>query len=114
MTATTPVKPSATTPRPRGSAHSRTARAAVVLAAGHDAASRELLSRPLGSATVVELAVARDDLEWFELPPLARRLIGHVDGSTPLETVCVCAGVSLVDAINLLGGLARDKLVVCR
>jgi phosphomannomutase len=29
-----------------------------VLAAGHDAASRELLSRPLGSATVVELAVA--------------------------------------------------------
>ncbi|GED10760.1 NTP transferase domain-containing protein [Cellulosimicrobium cellulans] len=58
MTATTPVKPSATTPRPRGSAHSRTARAAVVLAAGHDAASRELLSRPLGSATVVELAVA--------------------------------------------------------
>ncbi|KZM76683.1 glucosamine-1-phosphate N-acetyltransferase [Cellulosimicrobium sp. I38E] len=29
-----------------------------MLAAGHDAASRELLSRPLGSATVVELAVA--------------------------------------------------------
>ncbi|ARU50701.1 glucosamine-1-phosphate N-acetyltransferase [Cellulosimicrobium cellulans] len=58
MTATTPAKPSATTPRPRGGAHSRTARAAVVLAAGHDAASRELLSRPLGSATVVELAVA--------------------------------------------------------
>ncbi|MDF9878452.1 NTP transferase domain-containing protein [Cellulosimicrobium cellulans] len=58
MTATTPAKPSATTPRPRGSAHSRTARAAVVLAAGHDAASRALLSRPLGSATVVELAVA--------------------------------------------------------
>ncbi|MFD4994353.1 NTP transferase domain-containing protein [Cellulosimicrobium cellulans] len=58
MTATTPAKPSATTPRPRGSAHTRTARAAVVLAAGHDAASRELLSRPLGSATVVELAVA--------------------------------------------------------
>ncbi|MFE6236536.1 NTP transferase domain-containing protein [Cellulosimicrobium sp. NPDC057862] len=58
MTATTPAKTSATTPRPRGSAHARTARAAVVLAAGHDAASRELLSRPLGSATVVELAVA--------------------------------------------------------
>ncbi|WP_353708517.1 NTP transferase domain-containing protein [Cellulosimicrobium sp. ES-005] len=58
MTATTPAKPSATTPRPRGGAHSRTARAAVVLAAGHDAASRDLLSQPLGSATVVELAVA--------------------------------------------------------
>ncbi|MBD5786581.1 NTP transferase domain-containing protein [Cellulosimicrobium terreum] len=34
------------------------ASAAVVLAAGHDAASRDLLSRPLGDATVVELAVA--------------------------------------------------------
>ncbi|MGN8244650.1 NTP transferase domain-containing protein [Cellulomonas soli] len=33
-------------------------RAAVVLAAGHDEASRELLTRPLGDATVVELAVA--------------------------------------------------------
>ncbi|KFD43392.1 hypothetical protein IU11_11770 [Cellulosimicrobium sp. MM] len=29
-----------------------------MLAAGHDDASRELLSRPLGDATVVELAVA--------------------------------------------------------
>ena len=33
-------------------------RAAVVLAAGHDDASRELITRPLGEATVVELAVA--------------------------------------------------------
>ncbi|UTT58557.1 NTP transferase domain-containing protein [Cellulosimicrobium cellulans] len=55
MTATT-ANPTATTPR--GGAHPRTGRAAVVLAAGHDDASRELLSRPLGDATVVELAVA--------------------------------------------------------
>ena len=55
MTAT-PANPTATTPR--GGAHPRTGRAAVVLAAGHDDASRELLSRPLGDATVVELAVA--------------------------------------------------------
>lgn len=33
-------------------------RAAVILAAGHDEASRDLLTRPLGDATVVELAVA--------------------------------------------------------
>jgi len=33
-------------------------RAAVVLAAGHDDASRALITRPLGDATVVELAVA--------------------------------------------------------
>ncbi len=55
MTATT-ANPTETTPR--GGAHPRTGRAAVVLAAGHDDASRELLSRPLGGATVVELAVA--------------------------------------------------------
>lgn len=55
MTATT-ANPTETTPR--GGAHPRTGRAAVVLAAGHDDASRELLSRPLGDATVVELAVA--------------------------------------------------------
>lgn len=55
MTATT-ANPTATTPR--GGAHPRGGRAAVVLAAGHDDASRELLSRPLGDATVVELAVA--------------------------------------------------------
>ncbi len=55
MTATT-ANPTETTPR--GGAHPRTGRAAVVLAAGHDEASRELLSRPLGGATVVELAVA--------------------------------------------------------
>lgn len=56
MTATTPAQPTATTPR--GGVRPRTGRAAVVLAAGHDAASRELLTRPLGDATVVELAVA--------------------------------------------------------
>ncbi|WP_086150935.1 NTP transferase domain-containing protein [Cellulosimicrobium sp. KWT-B] len=55
MTATT-ANPTETTPRE--GAHPRTGRAAVVLAAGHDDASRELLSRPLGDATVVELAVA--------------------------------------------------------
>ncbi|KAJ8140395.1 hypothetical protein OY671_006415 [Metschnikowia pulcherrima] len=55
MTATT-ANPTATTPR--GGAHPRTGRAAVVLAAGHDDASRELSSRPLGDATVVESAVA--------------------------------------------------------
>ncbi len=40
------------------SAHGRPERAAVVLAAGHDDASRALLTSPLGESTVVELAVA--------------------------------------------------------
>ena len=45
-------------PPPRGGAPPRPRRAAGALAAGHADASRELLSRPLGDATVVELAVA--------------------------------------------------------
>jgi|GEM_PF-26888 len=49
-----PATPGRATPGPA----TRATRTAVVLAAGHDAASRELLARPLGDATVVELAVA--------------------------------------------------------
>lgn len=99
MTATTPAKPSATTPRPRGGAHSRTARTAVVLAAGHDAASRELLSRPLGSSTVVELAVAnvRRVVDASRIvvvvapdDPTVRELLGedvvYVEQESPLGT----------------------------
>ena len=36
----------------------RRTRAAIVLAAGHDAASRDLLTRPLGDSTVAQLALA--------------------------------------------------------
>jgi len=36
----------------------RATRAAIVLAAGHDAASRDLLTRPLGDSTVAQLALA--------------------------------------------------------
>lgn len=113
MTATTPAKPSATTPRPRGSAHARTARAAVVLAAGHDAASRELLSRPLGSATVVELAVAnvRRVVDASRIvvvvapdDPTVRELLGedvvYVEQEAPLGTgdavLAACGAVASV------------------
>ena len=36
---------------------------------------------PVEPTTIPELAVARDDLEWFELPPLCRKLLEHVDGT---------------------------------
>lgn len=96
MTATT-ANPTATTPR--GGAHPRTGRAAVVLAAGHDEASRELLSRPLGGATVVELAVAnvrrvvdagRIVVVVSPEDPTVRELLGedvvYVEQQSPLGT----------------------------
>lgn len=45
-------------PQPAQVPNAATERAAVILAAGHDAASRALITHPLGEATVVELAVA--------------------------------------------------------
>jgi phosphomannomutase len=41
-----------------GPAHQRSTRAAIVLAAGKDDATRDLIVRPLGDSTVVQLAVA--------------------------------------------------------
>ena len=43
---------------PGGSSAHRSTRAAVVLAAGQDAASRDLLTRPLGESTVAQVALA--------------------------------------------------------
>lgn len=98
MTATTPTTP-APTPTRRGAARTATGRVAVVLAAGHDVASRELLARPLGDATVVELAVAnvRRVVDAGRIvvvvspdDPTVRELLGedvvYVEQTTPLGT----------------------------
>jgi phosphomannomutase len=104
MTATTPAMstaiPAGRATRGRGATRPvTTTRAAVVLAAGHDAASRELLTRPLGDATVVELAVAnvRRVVDACQIvvvvspdDPTVRELLGedvvYVEQSEPLGT----------------------------
>ena len=64
--------------------------------------------------TIPTLAVAREDLEWFELSPTVRTLLGHVDGEAPLAEVCARAAQTVDDGIALIEQLVRDGLVVCR
>jgi hypothetical protein len=69
---------------------------------------------PVEPATIAELAVARDDLEWFELPPLCRKLLEHVDGMATVEAICERSGVSMSDAVDLFEDLIREGIVATR
>jgi hypothetical protein len=68
----------------------------------------------LDSEAVPSLAVAREDLEWFELPTLARELLRHVDGRTPLSTLCASAGLAFDAAMAACHELDRQGLVILR
>lgn len=66
----------------------------------------------VGGAAVPVLGVSRDDLEWFDLSPAARDVLGHVNGEDSIETICTRSGLRLNDVVDLLEGLARDGVVV--
>jgi len=53
----------------------------------------------VGPDAVPSLTVARDDLDWFELPRLARELLVHVDGRSTLAILCERCGFAL-DAVT--------------
>ena len=63
---------------------------------------------------VPALVIAREDLEWFELPKAARDLLGEVDGHTTLGTLCARAGFPLDAALSLCHELDRQGLVTLR
>jgi hypothetical protein len=69
---------------------------------------------PVEPTTIPSLAVARDDLEWFELPPLCRKLLEHVDGTATVESICERSGVSQTDAADLFEELVREGIVSTR
>jgi hypothetical protein len=64
--------------------------------------------------TIPSLAVAREDLEWFDLSAAIRDLLRHVDGETPLAQVCARASHAVDDGIALVEQLVRDGVVSCR
>jgi hypothetical protein len=68
----------------------------------------------LGHESVPQLAVAREDLAWFDLSPRARLVLGHIDGCAPVSAICAAAGIELDEAVSLLHGLARDGVVTWR
>jgi hypothetical protein len=66
---------------------------------------------PIEASAVPRLAVARDDLEWFELPPLALRLLEHVDGANTVETIAVRTATELTEATDVFDELVREGIV---
>jgi hypothetical protein len=66
---------------------------------------------PVEATTIPSLAVARDDLEWFDIPPLARQLLEHVDGVATVEGISDRTGIALGDASNLFDDLVREGIV---
>jgi hypothetical protein len=69
---------------------------------------------PVEPTTIVDLIVARDDLEWFDLPPLCRKLLEQVDGKATVEAICAKSGVAMTDATDLFEELVREGIVATR
>jgi hypothetical protein len=65
----------------------------------------------LGRDAVPVLVVTREELEWIELSPEASRLVGCVDGASPLDTVCAKASMAAEDGAMILLDLADRGLV---
>ena len=63
------------------------------------------------SDTVPALAVAREDLEWFDLAQPVRDMLRHVDGEATIATVCARAKRSVEDGVGLVEQLVRDGVL---
>jgi hypothetical protein len=68
----------------------------------------------LDPSGIPELAIARDDLPWFELAPLARQVLAHVDGQTSIEGICTHASLDIVEGMCLFCDLMREGIVTFR
>lgn len=64
--------------------------------------------------TIPTLAVAREDLEWFDLSPPVRELLRFVDGEASVTRICGLTRQSADDAIATIEQLVRDGVIVCR
>ncbi len=65
----------------------------------------------VGPEVVPLLDIARDDLEWFDLQPVARALLRHVDGRTSVASIAERANVSTNQAMAVLHELAREGIL---
>jgi hypothetical protein len=68
----------------------------------------------VSSGAVPDLAVAREDLEWFELTPYVRSLLRYVDGRQSIEAICARACLKLDEVLATMHELSRDGLVTLR
>jgi hypothetical protein len=68
----------------------------------------------VGSEAVPSLAIAREDLEWFELPRLTRDLLALVDGRSTLAVICARGGLALEAAMAACHELDCQGIVTLR
>lgn len=68
----------------------------------------------VASDAIPTLAVAREDLEWFDLAPALRAILAQVDGVERLAIVCDRAGVELDAGMAAMHDLVRDGIVTLR
>jgi hypothetical protein len=67
-----------------------------------------------GSTEVPTLAVARDDLEWFDLSPAVRELLRHVNGRDSVEAISRVVRRSAAEIVCDLAPLVTEGLVTWR
>ncbi len=68
----------------------------------------------VGLDTVPALAIAQDDLSWFELPQPAAKLVAEVDGRITIGTIATRARVAGDVAMWAFHELARQGIVTLR
>jgi hypothetical protein len=67
---------------------------------------------PVEATAIPKLAVAREDLEWFELPEMARSLLAQLDGEATVGTIAARAGVPILEATDMFEELIREGIVI--
>jgi hypothetical protein len=68
----------------------------------------------IASDAVPSLAVAREDLDWFDLAQPVRELLARVDGHETIATICERCGLELDRGMGAIHDLARDGIVTLR
>jgi hypothetical protein len=63
---------------------------------------------------VPTLAVAREDLEWFDLSPSARELLLHINGRDAVDALAERARSPVTEVLRELARLADEGLVTWR
>jgi hypothetical protein len=63
---------------------------------------------------VPSLAMGREDLEWFELSPMARSLLRHVNGRDTVDVIASRLAMTIEEVMTELDRLAREGVVTLR
>jgi hypothetical protein len=63
---------------------------------------------------VPAVALAREDLEWFELSPMGRSLLRHVNGRDTVDVIASRAAMPVAEVLAEFDGMAREGVITWR